>query len=72
MPRIQKRRKVFVTKYRFKFLDRQRFFGVIAFDEVVFSDVFAQETPRVATGCSGALEPEIGFHLIIPKFCRQR
>jgi hypothetical protein len=72
MPRIQKRREVFVTENAFKFLSRQRLFGVIAFDEVRFAYVLAQETPRVATSRSSALEPAISFHRVIPKSCRRR
>lgn len=36
----------------------QRFFSVIALDEV-FTNDFAQETPRITTGCSSALVPKI-------------
>lgn len=60
--RIQKRRDFVVTKDGFDFFSRQRLFGVIAFDQIVLVEVLAQETPRVATGGSGAFLPEVDFH----------
>jgi hypothetical protein len=62
MPRIQKRRNLVITEYGFEFLNGQRLFGVIAFNQIFFTNVFAQETPRVATGGSGTLLPEVSFH----------
>ena len=64
MARIQKRRDFIVTENGFEFLKRQRLFGVIAFDEVCFTDLFAQETPRVAASGSSAFQPEVRFHKV--------
>jgi hypothetical protein len=60
--RVQKRRDVVLAKDRFNLLRRQRLFGVIAFDQIFLLEMFAQETPRVAAGGSGALFPEMDFH----------
>ncbi|NOT62472.1 MAG: hypothetical protein HOP19_19880 [Acidobacteria bacterium] len=62
MSRIQKRRDLVIAENGFEFFNGERLFGVIAFDEIFFPDLFAQETPRVATGGSGAFQPAVSFH----------
>jgi hypothetical protein len=63
--RVEKWRNVVSAKDRFDLFHRQRLFGVIVFDQIVLLELFAQETPRVAAGGSGTLEPEVGFHRVL-------
>jgi hypothetical protein len=60
MPRIKKGRNRILAENGLEFLGRQRLFRVIAFDQII-GILFAQETPRVPAGRSGAFVPEIVF-----------
>lgn len=62
MTRVEKRRDIVFTEDGFEFFDGQRFLSVIAFNQLFFVKVVAQETPRVAASRSGGFAPKIYFH----------